>query len=854
MKGMIRVERHTINRPGLLAFLLFFSLKTFSAPLYFEPVSKVLPDGSTLNIYISGDEFFNYLHDASGYPVGQGRDGYYYYLIQKEDEFFPTIYRIGEYDPVLIPGMTKVKVPAATKQKRDAWYNEMEKLAAREGMKSMTGTTGVFNNLVVYIKFLNEPEFTVSRSTYETRFNSISVSSLRSYYREVSYNTLDVVSYHMPGGATENLCYTDQNPRSYYRPYNETTNPDGYKNSTEKTTREHSLLASAISWLKNNYTLPPDVNFDSNSDGNFDNVSFIVKGSPDGWSDLLWPHRWVLYSSVVKWGALRVYGYTLQLENSGVTTIAHEMFHAFGAPDLYHYDTSGTPVGPWDIMGSGKGHMGAWMKYRYGGWIKSIKEINGSGTYSVKPLLQASGNSYLLRSSNSSNQFFVIEFRKKEGLFEAGLPASGIIITRIDTRYRGNSGGPPDEVYVFRKNGTLNSNGDINTAAFSDLYGQTVFSDNSNPAAFLQDGSPTGINISSILFRNDSMLFTVEMDYPYDITLTPEEDSTLLLSWKSAWNRDFLVAVSSSPEDLSLAQGVRYKPGDKLGTGGEIIYFGPAGTLRHTGLKSDERYFYTIWTIISKDPPVYSTPSLVNGKTGIFTITKYPYIQDFDKSYSELPRGWKVTGENDPEYLNGLYPFSPPNSLEISPANPDYEWLYTPAFHLSSSKKYMITFRYRNKTGGDYGSLYLAAATGSRENLSPHGLTVTLLNKFSFSDYVFSRSVFTPGVSGLYYMGFRLRQGGGGVLVDDFRIDEVPLKTVNLIKPSEFYPNPGNGKIIIPAKGRTEISVFSTGGRKMYETTIESMQELDLSFLGRGVFIIRFSDDSGKSSGRLVII
>ena len=847
-------ESNLINRLGLWACLLFLSLKTFSAPLYFEPVSKILPDGSRLDIYISGDEFFNYLHDASGYPVGQGGDGYYYYLIQKEDQFFLTVFRAGEYDPALIPGVTRVKVPAATKQKREAWYSEMEKLASREGIKSMTGTTGVFNNLVVYIKFLNESEFTVSRSTYETRFNSITVSSLRIYYREVSYNTLDVVSYHMPGGATENICYTDPNPRSYYRPYNETTNPDGYKNSTEKTTREHSLLASAISWLKSNYSLPPDVNFDSNSDGIFDNVSFIVKGSPDGWSDLLWPHRWVLYSSVVKWGTLRVYGYTLQFENSGVTTIAHEMFHAFGAPDLYHYDSSGTPVGPWDIMGSGKGHMGAWMKYRYGGWINGIKEIYGSGTYSVKPLSQGSGNSYLLRSPNSPNQFFVIEFRKKEGLFESGLPATGIIITRIDTRYRGNASGPPDEVYVFRKNGTLISNGDISAAAFSDLYGRTAFSDNSNPAAFLQDGTPSGIKISGILFKNDSMLFTVEMDYPYDITLSPEEDNTMQLSWKSAWNKDFLVAVSSSPENLSLDQGVQYKTGDKLLPGGEIVYLGPAGTFRHTGLNSDERYFYTIWTIISKDPLLYSSPALVNGKTGIFTVTKYPYIQDFDKSYPELPRGWKAAGENGPEYLNGYKPFSPPNSLEISQVNPRQEWLYTPAFQFSSSKKYMITFRYRNKTDGDYGSLYLAAVTGNRENLSPQGLTVVSLNQFSFSDYVLSRSVFTPGVSGLYYLGFKTMQSGGGVLVDDFRIDQVPLKTVNLIKPSEFYPNPGNGKIIIPAKGRTEISVFGTGGKKMYETTIESMQELDLSFLGRGVFIIRFSDDSGITTGRLVII
>ena len=47
------------------------------APLFFEPVTKKLPDGTELNLFLSGDEFFNYLHDASGYPVGCGDDGYF---------------------------------------------------------------------------------------------------------------------------------------------------------------------------------------------------------------------------------------------------------------------------------------------------------------------------------------------------------------------------------------------------------------------------------------------------------------------------------------------------------------------------------------------------------------------------------------------------------------------------------------------------------------------------------------------------------------------------------------------------------------------------------------------------------
>jgi M6 family metalloprotease-like protein len=91
------------------------------------------------------------------------------------------------------------------------------------------------------------------------------------------------------------------------------------------------------------------------------------------------------HTQLTLWGS-RVYGYTFQLENVSVKTFTHEMFHALGAPDLYHYNNNRVPVGTWDLMASGSGHPTAWMKSKYGGWIESIPEITTTGTYSIKPL------------------------------------------------------------------------------------------------------------------------------------------------------------------------------------------------------------------------------------------------------------------------------------------------------------------------------------------------------------------------------------------------------------------------------------------------------------------------------------
>ena len=344
----------------LFAFILIvcLSYSVNAAPLYFEPVTKILPDGTVIKMFVSGDEFFNYLHDTNGFPVGHGDDGYYYYLIQNIDNFVFTAFRVGTVDPKTIPGIKTVSIPSYISAKRKAYQKQMDEFSALNGVRPISKSSGVFNNLVIYIRFKDEPVFSVTRSVYDTRLNGLTGTSLRVYYREVSYNKLDMISYSYPGGATLNIYYTDSNTRNYFQVYNAATNPAGYRNDTERATREHTLLADAISWATSNYNLPEGVDFDMNQDGNFDNICFIIRGSADGWNELLWPHRWSLYSQVVKIGKLKVSGYTFQLENVSVATLSHEMFHALGAPDLYHYNDSEYPVGPWDIMANGGCHMG----------------------------------------------------------------------------------------------------------------------------------------------------------------------------------------------------------------------------------------------------------------------------------------------------------------------------------------------------------------------------------------------------------------------------------------------------------------------------------------------------------------
>lgn len=850
----VRYKKCSLITALLLCFLIFTGILS-AAPLFFEPFTAKLPDGREIKLYMSGDEFFNWMHDAFEYPVKKGADGYFYYLLQNDSLFSFTNYRVDLTNPWEIPSLKTITIPSNIDARRKNAFlpDSGEYKIIKPGIDAKH--SGLFNNLVIYIKFSDQTDFPASRQSYDERFNSLTGVSLRTYYREVSYDKLDMVSYHMPGGSTENLCFTDINPRNYYSPYNIATNPDGYKTDDERRLREHNLLKRAAEYVNNNFQKPAGVNFDSNNDGNIDNVTFIIRGSADAWSNLLWPHRWTLYSFTVSLWNKRVYSYTFQMDNTSVKTLAHEMFHSLGAPDLYRYtNTNITPVGIWDIMGTGSGHMTSWMKYRYGGWIESIPEITRSGVYTLLPLSSSTRNSYKIKSPQSENEVFVVEYREKSGMYESNLPSGGLLITRIDDRYKGNAQGPPDELYLFRPGGTPTQNGTLNNAAFSNLHGRTAFNNTTNPYPFLQDGTPGTIFISNITYLGDSMSFRVDFNFPRDLNIERASETQINLNWSGSEGDEYLIAVSSTSETLNPASAPSFSPGDPIGNNGRIVYKGYGTSFAHTSLISDELYYYTIWTILNEAERSYSIPVTGSGRPLIFVVTQLPYHQDFVEAASmTLPRGWKAQGGEQQWGYNTTGSRPADGSLLLRNLGPAGEWLYTPGFMLSSNRKYLVSFRYKgSSTSLPRETISLNAGT-NRHNPGMSQYLLFTDSKVPSEDFIICRAVFKPETAGPHYFGLKSLPGGEGLLLNDFKIEEVPINTVNLSEPMSFFPNPSRGIITIPANQKTTVTICSTGGIPLYSKVIEGTTELDISRLGSGLYLIKFDNKSGSSTARLIL-
>ena len=510
--------------PMLRALAVAIALATLpssaarAAPLFDFPVHAVQPDGQAVDLLASGDEYRHRLHDVAGFTVVRDPvTGWWVYADSVDGRLVPTGLPACASDPgalAILPGLLPPAPPSTAGQRP-------------RHLPGVRGAplTGTLNNIVVFVRFAGEAEFTDAIADYQRMFNDPEPGgvSLYGYYLEATYGKLEIRSTFYPAPTGDAVVsFEDSHTRRYYQPYNATANPDGYHDSIDSMSRESDLIAAAATAIAPQ--IPDGLALDGDGDGFIDNMVFIVDGAPDGWSDLLWPHQTMIYQ-LVEIRGLKVLYYNFQLSKvlksgSEVGVLAHEMFHTLGAPDLYHYSQDGlVPAGPWDLMehdGAVPQHMSAQMKHEYGHWIDTIPEIKASGSYELKPLASPTGNAWRVAAKGSATQSFVIEYRRAVGTYEKGLPGSGLLVWRVDAALalQGNKDGPPDEIYVFRPGGSTVKTGQVEQAFLAPGAGRGRFAEDTDPHPYLSDGTPVPFRIWDISEPGDTITFKVCVDPP----------------------------------------------------------------------------------------------------------------------------------------------------------------------------------------------------------------------------------------------------------------------------------------------------------------------------------------------------
>lgn len=270
-------------------------------------------------------------------------------------------------------------------------------------------------------------------------------------------------------------------------------------------------------------------------DGYIDNLTIIVQVDGDKTSGAFGSRK-------ADWGdnQTRLYGWQvgaynvlptsmLRLEsdiNQGYALASHEFLHTLGAPDLYRTaGEAGDPVGRWwDLMAGPNITASYPLAYtrRELRWMQ-IETLKDSGTYTLWPAERTSGpRAYILKTSRSDSEFFVVEYRKKpenKQDYDYYIPESGLIVYRVNNAvdYHTNKEGN-NYIYVFRKGTTdpAKAQEDADKATVGGQYRQSLGSSDLNApytsdTIFYSDGSNSGIVINNVVTKEDgSVSFDVE--------------------------------------------------------------------------------------------------------------------------------------------------------------------------------------------------------------------------------------------------------------------------------------------------------------------------------------------------------
>lgn len=394
--------------------------------------------------------------------------------------------------------------------------------------------TMTLTNLVIFIRFADDPEFTQSLDPIDQMFNDTTPNStsVYNYYNAMTYGK---INYHTV--YTNNIqnatiiSYQDSMPRSYYQPYSE-TNPGGYPPQTMGITnpREEELLIRALQYVDSFQLVSPNTNLDGNNDGFIDNISFIIKGDVGGWNDLLWPHMNFVTPAIaqVTINGKTPNAYNFEFANSSTyftaNVFCHEMGHSLGIPDFYHYYYTNDvmPVGTWDQMAHNNlQQVSTIIKYKFLGIVDEPVEIVEDGHYVLNSNTSSDHNNcYFIRSSIDPDQWFTIEYRNKSDFMEH-VPQSGVIIGRwydnvdLNDLYDAGNGlfdfyTKPHTYWIFRRNSGIDTiNGNLTQAAFGN-GNRTAFGPSTNPHPYLTNGAPeTSFEITNIEYSGDQASFDV---------------------------------------------------------------------------------------------------------------------------------------------------------------------------------------------------------------------------------------------------------------------------------------------------------------------------------------------------------
>lgn len=409
--------------------LLVGAMSAFAVMATPEPISVLMPDGSTRLVRLCGDENASWYTTLEGTLLMRDAKGF---LVEATDEY--------------------VQMHKATLRKAVSLQK-----AAAAARTSYVPATGHVRIPVVLLNFTDK-QFVLDdvAAKFDDLYNGKggtnprATGSVHNYYIASSDSALSL-EYDVLGPYTlsHNMAYYGANVG------------ENYNKNASALVREAAQLA---------YDAGVDLSiYDNNNDGIVDNLSIVVAGyneAEGGPEDAIWPHYSRLGQSI-RVGSVSVSPYLMISElrgdrgntQAGIGTYSHEFGHALGLPDFYNTESSGAyTLGEWSLMCSGSYNNNgctpptftAFERFAMG-WLTPVQLTEAQSCY-LEPI-ETSNTAYLIAATThnlngtapSPMEYFLLENRQQVGwdaLAPSALVGTGMMVSHItwnDTKWTYNT-------------------------------------------------------------------------------------------------------------------------------------------------------------------------------------------------------------------------------------------------------------------------------------------------------------------------------------------------------------------------------------------------------------------------------
>ena len=406
------------------------------------------PDGSSVELSISGDENGYHYTTTDGYVLIPAADGTMCYAITKDNVLVSSRMKasnIGERSSSERSLLASLNAPAMREMAQQATETRRRKAQAKAfepgAILGDYPTTGSPNVLIILIQF---QDVKFKESNDKQAFNDL-LNKTGYDFNGATGCAREYFEAQSNGVFSPNIVVEGPITLPFAEPYYGTPGSDGNPDA-----RGWQMVTDACEIIEKENPDFDFARFDNNKDGIIDNVFLFYagRGQHDGGASYtIWPHAWNIYKDLglnYSFGGVKLGSYACanelmgsELNRNGIGVFCHEYSHILGLAD--HYPTGMAShdyhPGKLDLMSEGPYlnnsntpcNMNAFERYSLG-WLNP-RQLSGAEDIELKPLY--SSNEALIVNTIADNEFFILENRQNKG-WDAFLPLHGMLVWHID--------------------------------------------------------------------------------------------------------------------------------------------------------------------------------------------------------------------------------------------------------------------------------------------------------------------------------------------------------------------------------------------------------------------------------------